>query len=217
MRLVVDATGIFEAKNMPCRWPTTGGEFSLPSGPLRLIDLRMRHYYNVALVGFMGTGKSTVGHTLATMLNWRLIDTDSLIEERVGKRIADIFAADGETCFRDYERRVVQELESERGCVISTGGGLVVNPANMESLKKHALVVCLWASPEAILARVGHQTHRPLLRGENPLGKIRELLTAREPFYRQADVLLNCEQRSPREVAQHVAHQFKLATSSAVA
>src|SRR5207249_4106278 len=106
-------------------------------------------------------------------------------------------------------------LANERGCIISTGGGLVVNPANLESLKQHSLVVCLWASPETILARVGHQMHRPLLRGENPLGKIRELLAQREPFYRQADVLLNCEQRSPREVAQHVAHQFRTARAGA--
>lgn len=171
----------------------------------------MRIFNNVALVGFMGTGKSTVGNTLAAMLNWRLIDTDSIIEQRAGKRIADIFANEGEAHFRALESQVVKELESERHCVISTGGGLVVNPANMESLKTHALVVCLWASPDAIMARVGHQSHRPLLRGPDPLGKIKELLSQREPFYRQADVLLNCEQRSPREVAQHVMHQLRVA------
>jgi shikimate kinase len=171
----------------------------------------MRHFHNVALVGFMGTGKSTVGNVLASMLHFRFVDTDALIEQQAGKRITDIFAADGEARFREYEANVVRDLETMRGCVISTGGGLVVNPVNMESLKKHALVVCLWASPEAILARVGHQTHRPLLRGPEPLAKIKELLAAREPFYRQADVLLNCEQRSPREVAQHVAHQLRLA------
>ena len=171
----------------------------------------MRNFHNVALVGFMGTGKSTVGNTLASMLRWRLIDTDNIIEQRAGKRIADIFANDGEASFRDLETQVVKELEAEQHCVISTGGGLVVNPANMESLKRHALVVCLWASPEAIFARVGRQTHRPLLNGPEPLTKIRELLLQREPFYKQADVLLNCEQRSPREVAQHVVHQLRVA------
>lgn len=171
----------------------------------------MRHFYNVALVGFMGTGKSTVGNALASMLHLRLIDTDVLIEQRAGKRITEIFASDGEARFREYESEVVRELEEMRGSVISTGGGLVVNPANMDSLKKHALVVCLWASPESILARVGHQTHRPLLQGADRLEKIKALLAVREPFYRQADVLLNCERRSPREVAQHVAHQFRIA------
>jgi shikimate kinase len=175
----------------------------------------MRHFHNVALVGFMGTGKSTVGNVLASMLHLRFVDTDALIEQRAGKRITEIFAADGEARFREYEGQVVREIEEMRGCVISTGGGLVVNPANMESLKKHALVVCLWASPESILARVGHQTHRPLLQGADRLQKIKDLLGVREPFYRQADVLLNCEQRSPREVAQHVAHQFRLAQPKA--
>jgi shikimate kinase len=175
----------------------------------------MRHFHNVALVGFMGTGKSTIGHLLASMLNYRLVDTDVLIEQHVGKRIADIFTSEGEAQFREYERQAVTQLASEQGCVISTGGGVVVNPANMESLKEHSLVVCLWASPETILSRVGHQSHRPLLRGDDPLGKIRQLLGEREPFYRQADVLLNCEQRSPREVAQHVAHQFRMARASA--
>ena len=111
--------------------------------------LAMRHFHNVALVGFMGTGKSTVGNVLASMLHLRLIDTDVLIEQRAGKRIAEIFTSDGEARFREYESEVVRELEEMRGCVISTGGGLVVNAANMESLKRHALVVCLWASPES--------------------------------------------------------------------
>ena len=171
----------------------------------------MRSFHNIALVGFMGTGKSTVGNTLAGMLHWRLIDTDNIIEQRAGKRIADIFADEGEAHFRGLEAAVVKELEAERHSVISTGGGLVVNPDNMQSLKSHSLVVCLWASPESILARVGHQTHRPLLRSPDPLAKIKELLHEREPFYRQADVLLNCEQRSPREVAQHVMHQLRVA------
>jgi shikimate kinase len=171
----------------------------------------MRHFRNVALVGFMGTGKSTVGNALASMLGLRLIDTDALIEERAGKKIAEIFASDGEGKFRALESEVVRELESAAGCVISTGGGLVVKAANMESLKTHSLIACLWASPETILSRVAHQTHRPLLHAPDPLAKIKELLHEREPFYRQADVLINCEQRGPREVAQHVAHQFRLA------
>jgi shikimate kinase len=171
----------------------------------------MREYRNVALVGFMGTGKSTVGNALASMLGLRLIDTDALIEHRAEKKIAEIFAEEGEGKFRALEMEMVRELESVSGCVISTGGGLVVNPANMESLKTHSLIACLWASPETILARVSHQTHRPLLHAPDPLGKIKELLREREPFYRQADVLINCEQRGPREIAQHVAHQFRLA------
>jgi shikimate kinase len=87
---------------------------------------------------------------------------------------------------------------------------LPVNPKNLASLKSHALVVSLWSSPEKIWERVRHQSHRPLLHDENPQAKIRELLAAREPFYKQADVLLNTELRSIREVAQQVVHQFRL-------
>ena len=88
------------------------------------------------------------------------------------------------------------------------------NPENLAALKEHALVVCLWSSPEKIWERVRHQTHRPLLHDADPEKKIRELLTAREPFYKQADVLMNTELRSIREVAQQIALQFKLATKA---
>lgn len=170
-----------------------------------------RHIRNLALIGFMGTGKTSVGHLLASILNFRFVDTDQMIEERTGRRIAEIFATEGEPAFRELERQVVRDLESEGQVVISTGGGLAVDPANMASLKLHALVVCLWATPECIWHRVGHQSHRPLLQGPNPQETIRTLLEQREPFYREADVLVNSEVRSLREVAHHVAHHFHVA------
>lgn len=168
-----------------------------------------RRFENIALIGFMGTGKSTVGQMAAGMLRFRFVDTDEMIERMAGKRISDIFTAEGEARFREYEREVVEKLREMKDTVISTGGGLVTNPANLASLKGHALVVCLWCSAETILKRVGHQTHRPLLRVENPLEKIRSLLAERAPAYRQADVLLSSEFRKPKEVATHVVHQFR--------
>src|SRR5690242_19766467 len=168
-----------------------------------------RHFKNIALVGFMGTGKSTVGQLVAGMLGFRFVDTDEMIERMAGRKIADIFASEGEARFREFERQVVKELEGYSHVVISTGGGLVTNPESLTSLKTHALVVCLWCSAETIFKRVGHQTHRPLLRVENPLERIRALLTERAPAYRQADVLLSSEFRKPKEVATHVVHQFR--------
>jgi shikimate kinase len=88
---------------------------------------------------------------------------------------------------------------------------LAANAENLASLKTHALVVCLWASPEVIFERVRTQSHRPLLHAPDPLAKIRELIGKREMFYKQADVLVNTERRSVKEVAQHVLHQFHLA------
>jgi len=159
----------------------------------------------------MGTGKSSVGRLAAQELGFEFLDTDELIEERSGRRITDIFAQQGEDVFRQLESQLVAELANHRDLVISTGGGLVMNPANLASLKTHALVVCLWASPEVIWQRTRHQSHRPLLQAPDPLAKIRELLTAREAAYRQADVLLNTEMRSAREVTQQVLHQFRAA------
>jgi len=109
------------------------------------------------------------------------------------------------------EQQVVQNLSKRQKMVIATGGGLVTDPANLASLKTHALVVCLWASPETIWERVQTQTHRPLLQTADPLGKIRELFALRDPLYRQADVLIQTGQRSPKEVVQQVLHQFQLA------
>jgi len=163
----------------------------------------------------MGTGKSSVGQLVAASLHFTFVDTDQLIEDLAGKSINEIFVQEGEAAFRQCERRIVQELASRQRAVISTGGGLPANPSNLKSLKSHALVVCLWASPEKVWERVRNQTHRPLLHDPDPLAKIRELLAARESAYRQADVLINTEMRSVREVAQQVLHQFQAALAGA--
>ena len=160
----------------------------------------------------MGTGKSSVGRLVAEQLRFEFLDTDELIEARANKSITEIFAQNGEPAFRKLEHQLVADLATRTRTVIATGGGLPVNPANLESLKQHALVICLWASPEKIYERVHTQTHRPLLREPDPQTKIRTLLATRSPAYRQADVLLNSEFRSLREVAQQVVNQFSLAT-----
>lgn len=170
-----------------------------------------RRIENLALIGFMGTGKTTVGRLLAEQLHFTFLDTDEQIEANSGKKISEIFAQQGEPVFRELEHQLVEQLAQRTQTVISTGGGLPINPANLASLKTHALVVCLWASPEKIFDRVRNQEHRPLLNDPDPLAKIRSLLAIREPFYRQADVLINTELRSLREVAQQVIHQFRLA------
>jgi shikimate kinase len=169
-----------------------------------------RHIVNLALIGFMGTGKTSVGRLVAEQLHFEYLDTDEMIQSRTGRVISDIFKTDGEPGFRALEEKTVAGLASRTKTVIATGGGLPANPANLNSLKSHALVVCLWASPEKIWERVKNQSHRPLLHDPNPQNKICELLAARAPFYKQADVLLNTELRSLREVAQQVIHQFRL-------
>jgi shikimate kinase len=166
---------------------------------------------NLALIGFMGTGKSTVGHVAAEVLGFSFVDTDHLIEARAGMSINTIFAEHGEAVFRKWESQVVSALASETRTVIATGGGLPALNGNLESLKQHALVVCLWASVDTIYERVRNHSHRPLLNEPDALSRIQHLLAAREPYYRKADVLVSTELRSVREVALQVVHQFHVA------
>jgi shikimate kinase len=173
-----------------------------------------RSIRNLALIGFMGTGKSVAGRLAAEHLHLTFLDTDHVIEARAGKTINDIFQQDGEPAFRAWEHRIVEELTRRDNTVIATGGGLPTGEGNLASLKTHAFVVCLWASPETIWEHVRSHAHRPLLNEGDPLAKIRELLAVRAPFYRQADVLLNTERRSVREVAQQVIHQFHMANAA---
>jgi shikimate kinase len=173
-----------------------------------------RAFHNLALIGFMGTGKSSVGRLIAERLQFDFLDTDDRIEARIGKPIARIFTEDGEATFRQHEHDLVRALADRRHTVIATGGGLAANPGCLDSLKAHALIVCLWASADTIWQRVRHQTHRPLLQTADPGARIRLLLAEREPFYRQADILLNTEWRSPRQIAQAIIKQFRFTPRS---
>jgi shikimate kinase len=171
-----------------------------------------RNLSNIALIGFMGCGKSSVGRLVASLLDFEFVDTDDLIETSAGCTISDIFDQSGEAAFRELEASTVQKLAARQRTVIATGGGLGANPDNLNALKSHALVVCLWASPSVIWSRVKNQSHRPLLKNEDPMARIKELLNARKPIYKQADVLINSGLRPLREVAQQVVHQFQAAT-----
>jgi shikimate kinase len=173
-----------------------------------------RPFHNVALIGFMGSGKSTVGRLVAARLRYRFVDTDALIEARAGRPISKIFAEAGEAFFRELEKQVVAELTSYRRAVMATGGGLAANPEHLASLKEHALVVCLWASPETIWERVRRQSHRPLLQTPDPQARIRELLEARQPYYRQADILINTGLRSVQTVARQVVKELQFVRRS---
>lgn len=167
-----------------------------------------RHIRNLALIGFMGTGKTTVGQCVAQQLDFEFLDTDHLIESRARKRIADIFAQDGEAAFRALERQVVADLAQRERVVVATGGGLGADPENLASLRRHALIVCLWATPEVIWQRVSRHAHRPLLQVPDPQARIRELLAARAPVYKEADVLVYSGTRQSHEVAQQVMQHF---------
>ena len=142
---------------------------------------------SIALIGFMGTGKTAVGKALAERLGKEFIELDALIERKAGKTIPEIFQQDGEVRFRELEIEVARGVAGGKNAVIACGGGLVLNKINIDRLSEECVMVYLTASPQVILKRTsGDKEERPLLNTPDRALRIRELLRFREPFYRRA-------------------------------
>ncbi|MEM1085481.1 MAG: shikimate kinase [Verrucomicrobiota bacterium] len=143
---------------------------------------------NIILIGFMGCGKSTIGRKLEGLLGYPMVDTDHLIEEKTGERVADIFASRGENYFRELEAAVLMELAAPDAPrrIISTGGGIITRKRNRSLLKQLGYVVWLQAPVAVILSRTTRNRDRPLLDVEDPRGKIESLLSERTPMYSAA-------------------------------
>lgn len=157
---------------------------------------------NLVLTGFMGTGKTTVGRILAERLDFDFVDTDAVIESRAGP-IPEIFERVGEGGFREMERSMARELADRAGLVIATGGRMMLDPECAAWLEPAAYVVCLDATPEAILERIGDTAHRPLLDVPDAPARVRELLAERAEGYGRF-IAVDTEGRSPDEVADAV-------------
>jgi shikimate kinase len=139
----------------------------------------------INLIGLPGSGKSTVGRQLARRLQLPFLDSDHVIEERLGCSIRDYFEREDEASFRDIEEAVIDELTALPSGVLSTGGGAVLRPANRQHLHDRGHVVYLRSSPEELFRRLRHDTHRPLLQVADPLGRLRDLYAERDPLYRE--------------------------------
>lgn len=159
---------------------------------------------NIVLVGPMGSGKSAVARILADRLNRPLIDLDALAEEREGRTIAAMFERDGEAYFRDLESRLCREVAERDGVIVSTGGGVVTRLENLEALSRNGRLFCLRASVDTLLARVRNETHRPLLRGDDPRARLAELLARRKPMYDAIADQIETDGLSPEEVAARI-------------
>jgi shikimate kinase len=164
---------------------------------------------NLYLVGFMGTGKTTIGRAVAQKLGFELLDSDHEIERLQGKTIPDIFAQEGEAAFRAMERDFVERGHPAQRSVISCGGGLVVQPGMLERLKAKGVVVCLHASIETILARTARQRNRPLLAVEDPDARVRALYAQREPIYRRSGTLILTDSRPLHDITSHVIRAWR--------
>jgi len=160
---------------------------------------------NIVLIGFMGAGKTVIGKTIARSLDMRLVDMDKLIEEKAGMSINEIFSKYGEEHFRRLETEMSKECGEFCNTIISTGGGIVLNSKNIELLKKNSLVFLLWADVETIYERIKYKTDRPLLRVENPLLKISELLEYRREMYEKScDYKIETDNKEIDEVAMEI-------------
>ncbi|MFO7870709.1 MAG: shikimate kinase [Kiritimatiellia bacterium] len=159
---------------------------------------------NIILVGFMGTGKTAVGNLLASRLGMEFLDMDQVIVDRQGKPVSRIFSEDGEAYFRALERDLVRELSRSSGLVIGAGGGIVLDPDNIEDFSREGLVVCLRARPEAILKRLDGDTTRPLLADGDKLGKIRSIINTRSALYDEIPLQIDTTELSIDQVADRI-------------
>ena len=148
---------------------------------------------NIVLIGFMGVGKTLTAKHLSQKLKRPVISTDELIVAKEGKSIAKIFAEKGEDYFRSVEADIVKSIADKTDVIIDCGGGVALNPRNLELLKKNGIVFYLSGSVEEIYKNVKNQKHRPLLNTPDPKKKIKELLDQRRPFYEKADHVIEAD------------------------
>lgn len=159
---------------------------------------------NIYLVGFMATGKTSVGQELAKKKKWLFVDLDNLIELKEKMAIADIFAKKGEPYFRKVETEVLKKVSQEKNFVVACGGGIVIKPLNIKIMKEKGKIICLSALPEVILKRASGHTHRPLLNVLDPKKQIEHLLKLRFPYYAQADKTIDTSKISIKGVVEKI-------------
>ena len=166
---------------------------------------------SIALIGFMGVGKTAVGKVLAKKLNRKFVELDSLIGHKAGKPIPEIFQQDGEVAFRELEIEATKEVSEDKNQIIACGGGLVLNKINIDRLKRDSGIVYLTASPRVILKRVsGDGEERPVLKASNKAEKIQEVLRFRKPFYeRAADIIIDTSKVDTDFVAEQIIRQVE--------
>ncbi len=169
----------------------------------------MKGKANLALIGFMGAGKSTVGSLLARRLDMAFVDLDETISRDAGMSVEEIFRREGEEGFREREGRALRRELTGEGKVVACGGGIVVRPENVALLRKRCAVVYLRATGETILGRVGGGAGRPLLRGGRLEERVEELLSRREEAYRRAaHLVVDTDGRTPEEVAEEIEREW---------
>ena len=159
---------------------------------------------NIALIGFMGVGKSAVGRNLAKKLRRRFIDLDRIVEKTAGMNVREIFLRKGEPFFRQLEKQVLAAILQKDRQVISTGGGVITDDENLMLLRERALLVALTASVDVLLARAGNGSKRPLLEGANRKERVEELLIQRQGRYARAHVTIDTTELTLDQVVDKI-------------
>lgn len=169
----------------------------------------MKNKQNIILIGFMGSGKSTVAKSLAKKLYYPLIDTDSLIEKNEGKSINDIFSV-SENHFRSLETKICQDIKHLSGHIISTGGGIIKSEENRQLLKLSGFIVFLNVHTDTILKRLKHDLTRPLLNVKNKKQAIQTLITERQPLYESiASIQIDTNTRSINDISAMIIKSYE--------
>jgi shikimate kinase len=166
---------------------------------------------SVALIGFMGTGKTAVGKALADRLGKEFVEPDGLIEKLVGRSIPEIFKQDGEIAFRELEIEIIKRIAVKDNAVIACGGGIVLNKINVDRLAEECIIINLKASPSVIDRRTsGDKGNRPLLAVTDRLAQIKELQDYRRPYYqRAADFEINTSRLSIKAIVNKIIEKLK--------
>ena len=166
---------------------------------------------SIALIGFMGTGKTAAGKLLARKLRKEFAELDSLVERKAGKTIPEIFQQEGEMAFRELEIEVAREVSGRKNVVIACGGGVVLNKINIDRLREECLMVYLTASPDVIIQRTSNSINkRPLLNTGNRTWAVRKLLELRRPFYEQAaDITVDTSKLDINSVVEQIINKLK--------
>lgn len=165
---------------------------------------------NIIITGFMGTGKSTVGPLLADALGWEFVDMDMLIEQREGRTIREIFAAEGEPYFRQLEKGLCREMNGWREKIIATGGGTLVDAENLAAVSERNLVICLDCTPAVLWERLAVATDRPMLDTNDARARMESLLAERAPAYARIPHHVDVTHRLPKETVSAVLELLKL-------
>lgn len=173
-------------------------------------ELERNKKQNIVLIGFMGTGKSTVSDYLSNKFAMEIVEMDQVIAKREQMSIPDIFAAHGEEYFRDLETRLLVELQSQKNTVISCGGGVALRERNVAEMKKNGCVVLLTASPKTVYERVKDSDDRPVLSGRKNIKGISELMEQRrEKYEAAADIVINTDNKTVIQVCEELVNRLR--------